>query len=66
MEQPMTGFFQDDEGHWVAVLYCGHTQHVRHDPPWQSRPWVVTENGRHGMLGVKLRCQLCAVTAKTT
>ncbi|RZU37149.1 uncharacterized protein DUF3565 [Fluviicoccus keumensis] len=66
MEQPMTGFFQDDEGHWVAVLHCGHTQHVRHDPPWQSRPWVVTESGRNGMLGVKLRCLLCDTAAQTT
>ena len=60
MEQPMTGFFQDEEGHWVAVLRCGHTQHVRHDPPWQSRPWVVTEVGRNQMLGAKLTCILCA------
>ncbi|MDO8331763.1 MAG: DUF3565 domain-containing protein [Fluviicoccus sp.] len=59
MKQPMTGFFQDEAGHWVAVLACGHTQHVRHDPPWQSRPWVVTAEGRDRMLGVTLTCLLC-------
>ncbi|MFB8831117.1 DUF3565 domain-containing protein [Azotobacter sp. CWF10] len=24
----------------MAVLSCGHTQHLRHQPPWQNRPWV--------------------------
>ncbi|MET0349673.1 MAG: DUF3565 domain-containing protein, partial [Rhizobacter sp.] len=41
MDQPITGFHQDDEQHWVAQLACGHNQHVRHDPPWQLRPWVI-------------------------
>src|SRR5262249_8363555 len=30
------------KGHWVAELECGHNPHVRHDPPWECRPW-----GRH-------------------
>ncbi|MBG4647725.1 DUF3565 domain-containing protein, partial [Pseudomonas aeruginosa] len=25
----MIDFHQDEEGHWVAVLSCGHTQHLR-------------------------------------
>jgi hypothetical protein len=25
----------------VAELSCGHTQHLRHQPPWQSRAWVL-------------------------
>lgn len=53
------GFHQDDELHWVADLECGHTQHVRHDPPWQLRPWVITEQGRAEHLGVELRCVKC-------
>jgi len=56
----IVGFHQDEESHWVADLECGHTQHVRHDPPWQSRPWVVTEDGRASRLGVELGCVLCA------
>ena len=55
MEQQITGFHQDDEGHWVAELECGHNQHVRHDPPWQRRPWVVTPEGRRSRLGVRLK-----------
>ena len=56
----IVGFHRDDEGPWVAELECGHNQHVRHDPPWQNRPWVVSEPGRAGMLGSTLVCALCA------
>jgi hypothetical protein len=55
----ITGYHQDDEGHWVAELECGHTQHVRHDPPWQVRPWVVTPAGRAEHLGTSLHCIKC-------
>lgn len=59
MKQPITGFHQDDEGHWVAELACGHNQHVRHDPPWQVRPWVLTDEGRRTRLGERLNCVVC-------
>jgi hypothetical protein len=55
----IVGFHQDDEGHWVADLECGHTQHVRHDPPWQNRLWVTTEEGRRRYMGATLTCVLC-------
>jgi hypothetical protein len=53
------GFHQDDEGHWVADLECGHSQHIRHDPPWQIRPWVMTAEGRATFIGTPLRCVKC-------
>jgi hypothetical protein len=59
MQQQIVGFHQDEEGHWVAELACGHGQHVRHDPPWQVRPWVLTEQGRRSRLGVLLECSRC-------
>ena len=59
VNQPIIGFHQDDEGHWVAELRCGHGQHVRHDPPWQVRPWVTTLEGRASRLGVELNCVRC-------
>ena len=59
MKRTVTAFRQDEEGVWVAVLDCGHTQHVRHDPPWQNRPWVVTAAGRHAHLGSGLECAKC-------
>lgn len=55
----IVGFHQDEENHWVAELACGHNQHVRHDPPWQLRPWVTTEAGRAGFLGRELECVKC-------
>lgn len=59
MQQAIVGFHQDEENHWVAELACGHGQHVRHNPPWQNRPWVITEQGRKEKLGVMLECKKC-------
>ena len=61
----IVGYHQDEEGHWVADLECGHSQHVRHDPPWQSRPWVTTPEGRAEKLGVTLDCRDCHVAPST-
>ena len=60
MQQAITGFHQDEEQHWVAELACGHQQHVRHDPPWQNRPWVVDRQQRHALLGQPFSCGWCA------
>jgi hypothetical protein len=54
MKQPISGFHQDEVGDWVADLVCGHTQHVRHDPPW-----VLTSEGRLSRLGFDLECKKC-------
>ncbi len=58
-ERLIIGFHQDQEGDWVAELDCGHNQHVRHDPPWQERAWVLSSEGRGSRLGTKLICRLC-------
>jgi hypothetical protein len=58
-QQPIVAFHQDEHGDWVADLACGHGQHVRHRPPWELRPWVVTEAGRRAHLGTLLRCVRC-------
>jgi hypothetical protein len=55
----ITGFHQDDEGHWVAELSCGHQQHMRHDPPWQNRSWVLTSAGRDRFIGTEIECRQC-------
>lgn len=59
MDQPITGFHLDEHQDWVAELACGHNQHVRHRPPWISRPWVVSAEGRTKMCGQKLACKKC-------
>ncbi len=57
--QPIVGFHQDHEQHWVARLGCGHNQHVRHDPPWSNRLWVITQAGRDAALEQMLGCRKC-------
>ncbi|MFT3736312.1 MAG: DUF3565 domain-containing protein [Rhodocyclaceae bacterium] len=59
MDQPIVGFHLDEEQHCVAELACGHNQHVRHNPPWTNRPWVITEASRAAALGKTLRCRKC-------
>jgi len=59
VRRAIVGYHQDEAGHWVAELECGHTQHVRHDPPWQVRVWVTTPEGRALHLGNELECVLC-------
>ncbi len=59
MRRAIVGFYKDEYGDWVATLDCGHGQHVRHNPPWQNRPWVQTDSGRHNRLGLKLNCKKC-------
>ncbi|GAB2890932.1 DUF3565 domain-containing protein [Microbulbifer echini] len=59
MQQPIAGYHLDEEDHWVAELACDHFQHVRHNPPWTSRPWVITGKGRDSMLGYPLNCKKC-------
>lgn len=58
-DQPIVGFHQDEHHDWVARLACGHQQHVRHDPPWINRPWVVLPEGRAQALGQVLKCRKC-------
>ena len=59
MQRKIIGYFLDEEENWVADLDCGHTQHVRHTPPWQERPWVTTEKGREDHVGHTLYCKKC-------
>jgi hypothetical protein len=44
----------------VAELECGHTQHLRHTPPWQVRLWVLTSEGRASRIGTRLPCRKCS------
>ncbi len=59
MKRTIIGFHLDEHGDWVADLSCGHTRHVRHDPPWQNRPWVTVLHGREEKLGIQLDCRKC-------
>jgi hypothetical protein len=63
IDQPIVGYHLDEEGDWVAELACGHNQHVRHNPPWNNRPWTETEAGRQSMIGQQLGCRKCVAGA---
>ena len=45
----------------IITLECGHEQHVRHKPPLVERSWVLTAEGRAGMIGATLDCRACDV-----
>ena len=59
VDQPITGFHLDQHQDWVAELACGHNQHVRHNPPWTLRSWVLSEAGRINKQGKHLACKKC-------
>lgn len=59
MNRRIVGYHQDADLDWVAELECGHNQHVRHQPPFQLRPWVTTAEGRESRLEVELACKKC-------
>ena len=59
MQRSVVGFYQDEEGHWAARLDCGHSIHVRHDPPWTIRDWVTTQAGRARRVGSLMDCKKC-------
>jgi tellurite methyltransferase len=59
LQRRITGFLRDEHGDWIASLDCGHRQHVRHNPPFMNRPWVVSEEGRAEQLGKEWSCPPC-------
>ncbi|WP_137888733.1 DUF3565 domain-containing protein [Pseudomonas sp. 2FE] len=59
-------FRQDEDGHWLAVLSCGHTQHLRHQPPWQARSWVLDPVQRLAQIGQPFPCGWCAQELEQT
>ena len=59
MKRRIARFEKDEEGHWRALLECGHYQHVRHDPPLREREWVLAEQGRNARIGYQLDCHHC-------
>ncbi|MGH9132864.1 MAG: DUF3565 domain-containing protein [Ilumatobacteraceae bacterium] len=59
MNRTIVDFVQDDAGDWAARLDCFHRQHVRHDPPFRSAPWVLDRSTRSERVGTTLDCPLC-------
>ncbi|MEH6457861.1 MAG: DUF3565 domain-containing protein [Cocleimonas sp.] len=64
MERKITGYHLDEHKDWVAELDCHHGQHVRHNPPFINRSWVISEQGRNSKLGEYLHCKKCDENAE--
>lgn len=59
MKRKIIGFHPDEPGDWLADLECHHTQHVRHNPPFQNRAWVMDPETRQKYIGYELNCPEC-------
>ena len=59
MIRSISGFHADGVGDWVAELSCYHGQHIRHQPPFQDRGWVLEAAGRAAHVGTAIECALC-------
>ncbi len=59
-DSTVIGFHLDDDQHWVAELSCGHTQHLRHQQPWQTRAWVLDPAQRLEKIGQPFARGWCA------
>ena len=59
MKQKIVAYHKDEFDDWVAELECHHGQHVRHEPPFINRLWVVNLKGRNNNLGNTLNCVKC-------
>ena len=59
VERAIVGFERDEAGDWVALLDCGHRQHVRHRRPGMSVPGSSPSRGGRGGSGSPLECRAC-------
>jgi hypothetical protein len=59
----IVGYHRDEYYGWVADLECGHRQHVRYNPPWTTRHWVTTPEGRSEHIGHEFLCLVCSSAA---
>lgn len=56
----IVAFDRDEQGDYFALLDCGHRRHMRHRPPLESRPWILSAEGQQAFIGQPLPCQHCA------
>ncbi|MDA8263469.1 MAG: DUF3565 domain-containing protein [Actinomycetota bacterium] len=59
MKRRITSFHQDENGDWVAEFDCLHSQHMRHRPLLENRPWVLHEEQRQARVGTAVECAAC-------
>lgn len=51
----------EQPGVWLARGRCGHTWHLRHQPPLHSRPELLDAQKRAALIGSTFECRNCAM-----
>ena len=59
LKRSIASFHQDEYGDWVADFDCLHSQHMRHRPLLENRPWVLDETQRAARVGTHVECAAC-------
>ncbi len=59
LKRTIASFHQDEQGDWVADFDCLHSQHMRHRPLLENRPWVLEEPQRMAKVGTAVECSAC-------
>ena len=57
--EKITGFDLEEDNHWGTDVSWGHTKYVRHNPSWQQRKWVLSDNGRNDFIEFELEFKSC-------
>ena len=64
LQQKIYAYHKDEFDNWVTELECRHNQHIRHNPPFINRPWVMTLQSRNEKIGQYLNCVKCDTNEK--
>ncbi|MGH1364136.1 MAG: DUF3565 domain-containing protein [Calditrichia bacterium] len=59
MERKIVRFHKDEAGDWIVDLDCGHSRHMRHDPPWSNMNWIYSSESRYDKMGEIVDCRDC-------
>ncbi|MEL6821541.1 MAG: DUF3565 domain-containing protein [Calditrichota bacterium] len=59
MQCKILRFHKDEKGDWIVDLDCGHSRHMRHDPPWSNMDWIHSSEARWDRMQKPIECTEC-------
>lgn len=59
MKRKILRFYKDEKGDWIVDLECGHSRHMRHDPPWSNMDWIHSSEARWDRMQKPIDCRDC-------
>lgn len=59
MKRAIKSFQKNRFQEWDALLVCGHSVTMRHNPPYMSCRWIGTAEGRQAHVGDDIDCVSC-------